>query len=146
MASLTAPSANTVVFNLKQAVNPQWFWYNQLSEVLPMPSHAWAKAAAGGPTLDFTNPANAKKIWDYLNKQAMSLSTYTSNPLWQTVDGPYKLTQFNNTTGAFTMVPNPAYGGPHARRFPPSRPSRTPPIPLSSTRSGPAASTWVTCR
>ena len=116
VTSLTAPNARTVVFTLNKAVNPQWFWYNQLSEILPMPSHAWAKASAGGPTLDFTNPANAKKIWDYLNKQAMSLSTYTSNPLWQTVDGPYKLTQFNNTTGAFTMVPNPAYGGPHAKK------------------------------
>jgi peptide/nickel transport system substrate-binding protein len=116
VASLTTPNANTVVFNLKKAVNPQWFWYNQLSEVIPIPSHAWAKASAGGPTLDFTVPANAKKIWDYLNKQAMSLSTYTSNPLWQTMDGPYKLTQFNNTTGAFTMVPNPAYGGPHAKK------------------------------
>ena len=100
VASLTAPSANTVVFTLKKPVNPQWFWYNQLSNVIPMPAHAWARASAGSPILDFTNPANAKKIWDYLNKQAMSLSTDTSNPLWKTVDGPYKLTQFNNTTGA----------------------------------------------
>jgi peptide/nickel transport system substrate-binding protein len=117
VASVTTPSAKTVVFTLNKPVNPQWFWYNQLSNVLPMPSHAWARASSGGPALDFTVPANAKKIWDYLNKQAKSLSTYTSNPLWQTVDGPYKLTKFNNTTGAFTMTPNPAYGGPRAKKM-----------------------------
>ncbi|HYA50672.1 MAG TPA: ABC transporter substrate-binding protein, partial [Streptosporangiaceae bacterium] len=29
-----------------------------------------------------------------------------------------KLTVFNNTTGAFTMVPNPTYGGPHSAKVP----------------------------
>jgi peptide/nickel transport system substrate-binding protein len=42
------------------------------------------------------------------------VNTYATNPLWQTVDGPYKLTTFNDTTGAFTMVPNTDYSGPHA--------------------------------
>src|SRR6202034_927082 len=40
---------------------------------------------------------------------------YATNPLWQVVNGPYKLTSFTASTGAFTMVPNPAYGGPHAK-------------------------------
>jgi peptide/nickel transport system substrate-binding protein len=31
------------------------------------------------------------------------------------VDGPYKITSYNNTTGAFTMSPNPGYSGPHAK-------------------------------
>ena len=66
-----------------------------------------------GPILDFTNPANAKKIYDYL-AGSPSRGTYATNPLWQVVDGPYKLTAFNTTTGAYTMAPNPAYGGPHA--------------------------------
>ena len=42
------------------------------------------------------------------------MSTYATNPLWQTVYGPYKLSAFNDTTGAFTMVPNTSYSGPHA--------------------------------
>ena len=42
------------------------------------------------------------------------MSTYATNPLWQTVYGPYKLSAFNDTTGAFTMVPNTTYSGPHA--------------------------------
>jgi len=31
------------------------------------------------------------------------------------VDGPYKLTQYDASSGAFTMVPNTTYGGPHAK-------------------------------
>jgi peptide/nickel transport system substrate-binding protein len=54
------------------------------------------------------------KIYNYLITQAKSLSTYATNPLWQTVDGPYKISAYNTTTGGFTMVPNTTYGGPHA--------------------------------
>jgi peptide/nickel transport system substrate-binding protein len=64
--------------------------------------------------LDYTNPANALKIFNYLTAQSKSVSSYATNPLWQTVDGPYKLSSFNDTTGAFTMVPNTSYSGPHA--------------------------------
>ena len=37
--------------------------------------------------------------------------------LWQTVDGPYSLTAFDPSSGAFTLTPNIAYGGPHARKM-----------------------------
>ena len=40
-----------------------------------------------------------------------SLSTYATNPLWQVVDGPWKLKAFN-PDGQNTMVPNPTYSGP----------------------------------
>ncbi|HEV2451596.1 MAG TPA: ABC transporter substrate-binding protein, partial [Streptosporangiaceae bacterium] len=117
VASVTTPSSKTIVFNLKKAVNPGWFYDDELPSLSPMPAHAWAKASASGPALDFTVPANAKKIWDFLNAAARSEATYTTNPLWQVVDGPYKLTQFNSGSGAFTMTPNPAYGGPHVRKM-----------------------------
>jgi peptide/nickel transport system substrate-binding protein len=117
VASVTTPSASTVVFQLKKAVNPGWFWDDELSAVIPMPSADWARASAGGPLLDFTVPANAKKIYDYLAAASKSESTYASNPLWQVVDGPYKLSAFNSGTGAFTMAPNATYGGPHATKI-----------------------------
>ena len=65
--------------------------------------------------LDFTVPANATKIYDHLAAASKSLSTYLTDPLWQTVDGPYTLTAFDATSGAFTLTPNTTYGGPHAR-------------------------------
>jgi len=117
VVSMSAPSKFTLVLHLDQAYNPSWFTDTQLINITPMPSTAWNVARQGGPHLDYSNPANAKKIFDYLNAAAKKLSTYATNPLWQDVDGPFKLTQFNPTTDANTMVPNPNYGGPQKARF-----------------------------
>jgi peptide/nickel transport system substrate-binding protein len=115
VATVTTRGASTVVFTLNKAVNPGWFWDNELSLVVPIPSAVWARASASGPVLDFTVPANATRIYNYLAAASKSLSTYTTNPLWQTVDGPYTLTAFDASSGDFTLTPNTAYGGPHAR-------------------------------
>ena len=112
VASVATPDAKTVVFNLKSPVNPTFFYEAQLggsSGVQPMPSHAWDQG------LDFTQPGNAKKVYDTLAKASSQVSTYASNPLWQVVDGPYKLTSFNSTSDNFAMAPNPRYGGPTAK-------------------------------
>jgi peptide/nickel transport system substrate-binding protein len=114
ITSMSTPNASTLVVNMKSAVNPTWMEQDILSAIMLMPSSAWAKDSASGPTLDFTNPANALKIFNYLTAQAKSVNTYATNPLWQTVYGPYKLTSFNATTGAFSFAPNPTYSGPHA--------------------------------
>jgi peptide/nickel transport system substrate-binding protein len=114
VASISAPDSSTIQMNLTKSVNPTWFQENELGAIQPMPSHAWAKASASGPLLDFTQPANAAAIYSYLSAQSKSVSTYASNPLWQIVDGPYKLSAFDATSGAFTFVPNASYGGPHA--------------------------------
>jgi peptide/nickel transport system substrate-binding protein len=120
LVSASTPDSSTLVLNLSGPVNPGWFTDDILSyagPTNPLPAHAWAKASVNGPILDFTNPANAKKIYDFLIAQNKSVSTYATNPLWQVVDGPYKLTAFNATTGAFTMKPNTTYGGPHAAKM-----------------------------
>jgi len=118
VVSASTPNSTTLVVNLNKPVNPTWFTENEIAQIQPMPTYAWAKASAGGPVLDFTNPANAKKIYDFLAAASGSTGTYATNPLWQVVDGPYRLTVFNNTTGAYTMVPNPGYGGPKSKVVP----------------------------
>lgn len=115
VVSMSTPNSHTLVLNLNKTVNPVWFFDNDLAAVIPLPAHAWAKASANGPILDFTNPANATKIYKFLAAQSKSVKTYASNPIWQVVDGPYKLTSFNSTSGAFTMSPNTNYSGPHAK-------------------------------
>ncbi len=115
VASVTTRGTSTVVFTLDKAVNPGWFTEDELPQVVPMPSAVWARASASGPVLDFSVPANATKIYNHLAAASKSLSTYATNPLWQTVDGPYTLTAFDASSGAFTLTPNTAYGGPHAR-------------------------------
>jgi peptide/nickel transport system substrate-binding protein len=113
ITSMSMPDSSTLVINMKKTVNPTWM-EEDIIDVPIMPAAAWARDSANGPILDFTNPANAKKIFDFLTAASKSVSTYATNPLWQVVDGPYKLRSFNPATGAFTMVPNTAYSGPHA--------------------------------
>jgi peptide/nickel transport system substrate-binding protein len=115
VASVTAPSASTVVFTMKAAVNPTWFWQNELGVIQPMPAFAWARASATGPILNFTSPQNAARIYNYLAAQARPSASWATSPLWKIVDGPYTLSSFNAVSGAFIMSPNHAYGGPHAK-------------------------------
>jgi peptide/nickel transport system substrate-binding protein len=114
VVSATAPSKYTVVIKLDKAYNPSYFLNNQVQDTdnfTPIPSTAWNIASTGGPHLDFTNPANAKKIYDYLAKAGGQIAQFASNPLWQDIDGPFKLKSFSATNSSYTMVPNPAYGG-----------------------------------
>jgi peptide/nickel transport system substrate-binding protein len=115
LVSTSEPNSTTLVLNLKSAVNPSWFTEDILTSVNPLPSTDWAKTSAAGSSVPASgwDPATMTKIFNYLTSQAKSVSTYTTNPLWQVVNGPYKLSQFNTTTGAFTMTPNKTYGGPH---------------------------------
>jgi peptide/nickel transport system substrate-binding protein len=114
VTSMSTPNATTIVVNMSKAVNPTWMEEDILGSVPIMPAAAWSKTSASGAVVDFTNPANAAKVFAFLTAQSKSVSTYATNPLWQTVYGPYKLSSFNDTTGAFTMVPNTSYSGPHA--------------------------------
>ena len=97
LVSTSEPNASTLVMHLSSPVNPSWFTENELGAgppPLPMPSLAWAKDSASGsviPPSDWT-PANMTKIFNFLTAQNKSVSTYATNPLWQVVDGPYKLT------------------------------------------------------
>lgn len=145
VANVVTPNASTVVFTMKRAVNPEWFLDDELPTLSPMPAHAWAKAAAAGPLLDFTVPANATKIYNYLYKASMSVASYATNPLWQVVDGPYRLTSFDSSTGAFTMSRIRPMEARTPRRYPSCRLSLSPLPKPSSTRCGPAASMSGTC-
>ncbi len=118
LVSTSEPNSSTLVMNLSSAVNPTWFTEDYLGQgpIVPLPSTVWAKESVSGPAIPPSGwtPAAMKKIFDYLTSQSKSLSTYATNPLWQVVDGPYKLSAYDPTTGGFTMVPNTTYGGPHA--------------------------------
>jgi peptide/nickel transport system substrate-binding protein len=117
VTSMKATSPTQVVLTLDKAYNPNYYTETQLNLISPLPSTSWNKASANGPHLDYSKPANAKKIYDFLAAESKKVSTYATNPLWQDVDGPFKLTAFNPTTDANTMVPNPTYGGPVKAQF-----------------------------
>ncbi|HEY1574166.1 MAG TPA: ABC transporter substrate-binding protein [Pseudonocardiaceae bacterium] len=112
IVSATATDPQTVVLTIDKTFNSAWLLADELATAIaPLPSQAWNIAAASGPHLDFNNPANAKKIYDFLFKQATDLSTYATNPIWQTVDGPFKIKTYNTSTNATNLVANTAYTG-----------------------------------
>lgn len=107
----------TVVMNLDRSYSANWFTYNELSQLIPMPM-AWDKTSATGPTPSATDPnapdmtpAGAVAVYNYLNTQAQQISTYGTNPLWKVVNGPWVLQSFTSQ-GKAVFVPNPHYSGP----------------------------------
>ena len=145
VASYSAPDPSTVVFHLSAAANPDWFLYNELSQVTPFPL-AWdvTSASATPPTTDTgnlpdTTPAGAKAVYTYLNNLATNVSTYATSPVWGVVDGPWKLTDFTST-GQATFVPNPSYSGspkPTIAKFV-ELPYTSEPAEVNVTKTGPA--------
>ena len=87
--------------------------YNELGQLIPLPQHAWDKKSATGAVGNYDmSAAGAKSVYAFLAAQNKDLSTYATNPLWQVVDGPWKLTNFAASTGDATYVRNTAYSGP----------------------------------
>ena len=112
VVSMAAPNASTVVFHLSQAYSNTFFLYNELSQITPLPMHAWDKESASGPVGNYAaTPAGAAKVWKFLTAQASDTATYSTNPLWQIVDGPFRLKTYEST-GYTVMVPNTKYSGP----------------------------------
>jgi peptide/nickel transport system substrate-binding protein len=134
LSDVTA-SGNTVTFHLNTSANSNWYTYNELSQVTPMPM-AWDVTKAGqkpqlcgtasysevtvsekktssGTTVTPVSAAakSCAAVYNFLTGEAKKLSSYDSNPIWAVVDGPFKLTHFD-TTGNVTMVPNKSYSGP----------------------------------
>jgi peptide/nickel transport system substrate-binding protein len=115
VSSATA-SGQTLTLKLTKAYNPGYYTDDQLDLLYAFPL-SWAVDSSGGTKVDYTVPANAKKIYDYLNKQASTLATFGTNPLWKESDGPMKLESFNATTGDYSMGANPDYGGPQKPQY-----------------------------
>jgi peptide/nickel transport system substrate-binding protein len=111
LVSATATSKFTLQLKFNKSYNPGYLLYDQILLLTPLPSTSWNIDAVGGKPVDFTTPAGAASIYKFLNAQSLKLSTYATNPLWQIVDGPFKLSQFNASTDANTMVPNPNFSG-----------------------------------
>ncbi len=128
LKSISIDSPTQLTFTLTAAVNPYWFTYNELSQITPLPV-AWditssgAAAGSGGCSAAAFGKADSKcnAVYTFLEKESgydpanphatnNSLATYATNPLWQTVDGPWKLSSFD-ASGNASFVPNPTYSG-----------------------------------
>jgi peptide/nickel transport system substrate-binding protein len=87
--------------------------YNELGQLIPIPQQAWDKESAGGPVGNYDlTPAGAQAVYTFLAAQNKDLNTYATNPLWQVIDGPFRLTSYAASTGDATYVRNSHYSGP----------------------------------
>lgn len=91
--SVAANSPTEFTITLKKPANQEWFIYNGIQNIIPLPMQTWDRY-----------PHNIKEEITYLGKNA-------TNPSFNSVvDGPFKMTDAVQNQ-SWTFVPNPDYGG-----------------------------------
>lgn len=113
IASITYPDSYTFVLHLKHAFNPTWYTGNQLGWIYPVPVQSWDKTslAATGKLTNSATPAGAKAVFTFVFSQAKDRNTYSTNPMWKVVDGPFFISSYNAVTHAATFARNTHYSG-----------------------------------
>jgi peptide/nickel transport system substrate-binding protein len=112
VTKVTTPNTSTVVISLSRSYNPDFYTDDVLVWVPLLPQHAWDKTSVTGAVGNYDQTtAGAKAVWNFLQKQGSNIGTFATNPLWQVVDGPWKLDQFQSD-GYYSWVPNTGYSGP----------------------------------
>ncbi len=147
LKSYKVTGPQSIQLNLSAPVNPTWFTYDQLSQITPIPQQTWDKTSASGAVGNYDQTqSGAVKVFNFLTSQAKDIATYGTNPLWQTVDGPWKLNQYQSD-GYVQFKANPAYSARTSMPSSTSWRSLLPQTPLSSTCCARAIpSTTATCR
>jgi peptide/nickel transport system substrate-binding protein len=112
ITKVVATNPHTVRLDLSGTYGDNWFTYNELSQITPMPM-AWdvtstgAKAGSGGCS---TSMSKCAAVYAFLTAQAKNQKTYAGSPIWGVVDGPWKLGSYSSD-GHYSFVPNTAYSG-----------------------------------
>ncbi len=138
LKSYKVTGPESIQLTLTGPVNPTWFTYDQLSQITPIPQQTWDKTSASGAIGNYDQTkAGAVQVFNFLTAQSKDIATYGTNPLWQTVDGPWKLNQYQSD-GFVRFKANPAYSGPdtHAIQYFVEQPFTTETAELNVLRSG----------
>jgi peptide/nickel transport system substrate-binding protein len=114
LKSYSAVNSTTVKFVLNGPINPTFFNLNGIDYITPIPQHAWDKTSVNGAVgnYDMTS-AGAAKVVAFLQKQSQDTTTYTTNPIWKIIDGPWQLQSFGGASSPDVFVPNPQFSGTH---------------------------------
>ena len=112
ITKVTKTSEQSVKFTLDAKYSNNWFTYNELSQITPMPmawdiTHTGAAAGSGGCTKDQSQCA---AVYKFLVAQAKDQKSYATSKIWGVVDGPWRLGGYSSS-GNYTLVPNKAYSG-----------------------------------
>jgi peptide/nickel transport system substrate-binding protein len=99
-----------VSFTFDRAYSHNWVLMNQLCLITPLPK-AWDRTA-DGPADATHDREQARAVYEYLWDQNLDRGAFATNPLWQVVDGPWRLKSFTDD-GHGVFVPNEHYSGPN---------------------------------
>ncbi|UKY53870.1 peptide ABC transporter substrate-binding protein [Streptomyces inhibens] len=90
----------TFRLRLDRAYNPTWFTANELQDFVALPVHAW-------------NPGHQspRQAFARLMRHAKRFSAFATDPLWKTVNGPWRIEKWT-TSGRVSLIPNKKYRGP----------------------------------
>jgi peptide/nickel transport system substrate-binding protein len=134
IVNYTQTGTYSLTLKLNASYDPSWYLYNELSQIHPIPQQAWDKLSASGTVGDYDTSAQARMplpgtsppqyvpvdpgtatsgalgVAQFLNMQSQNVSSYDTNPLWQVVDGSFRLKQFTED-GFVKLVPNKLYSG-----------------------------------
>ncbi len=112
VSNVHAVSKYVVAMDISTPFSETWFTNNELSQITPMPM-AWDRTAAG-PSNCVDVIADCDAVYNYLNNQSNNIGSYGTSPLWQVVDGPWRV-QSLDSQGNLTMLFNTKYSGPAAK-------------------------------
>ncbi len=113
VVGFTVRSARTFSITFDRVYSKLWLQDDELTAIVPLPQRAWDRKSAGGAVGAYDQTAaGAKAVYTFLDKQALTLGTYASNPLWKVVDGPFRLDAYSAATNYVSFVPNGHYSGP----------------------------------
>ncbi len=112
LVAATYPSSETFTLTFDRAYNHSFLLGNQLPQIIPLPQQEWDRTSLSGPVgnYDLTS-AGAKAVYQFLNSESNDLGTYANDPLWQTVDGPWRIDSYSAATYYVSLRPNEAYSG-----------------------------------
>jgi peptide/nickel transport system substrate-binding protein len=109
VTNIRAVGTDEVRMTIIGPYSKQWFTYNELSQITPMPQ-AW-DTTGPGRTSDCTHTTNdCLAVFRYLDSLSKNTSTWTQSPLWHIVDGPWELTSLDSQ-GVLTFSYNRSYSG-----------------------------------
>lgn len=112
VTKVLTPNSRTIVLDLNRSYNPAFYTDDELSTVPLLPQHVMDRTSLTGKVSNYDlTKAGADAVWTFLQKQGEEEGTFTSSPLWQVVDGPWKITTFLSD-GYYAWTPNKNYSGP----------------------------------
>ncbi len=135
VASTQIVNNTTIKITMKSAQNPNWFLYNALATITPMPtkwdvtSDSGAAGSGGCSNLAFTAVPEAvyddngdlvsgasacDRVFNFLSDKATPTGGASNNndAIWKVYNGPWALDSYNTSTYTARFVPNAKYDGP----------------------------------